>query len=62
VGVRALVAPFEVSVRDTDDGVVMQASEGQQLAAKLLLEGYGDVKLVVLRSPTLEEALLSLFS
>jgi ABC-type multidrug transport system ATPase subunit len=59
-GVQALVAPFEVSVRETQDGVRLEAAEGQSLAARLLLEGYGDVKFVVIRPPTVEEALLSL--
>ena len=59
-GVRALVEPFEVSVREREDGVVLQASEGQALAARLLLEGYGNVKFVVVRQPTVEEALVEL--
>jgi len=58
--VRALVAPFTVSVRATDDGLRMEAREGQELAARLLLEGYGDVNFVIVRPPTLEEAILSL--
>lgn len=59
-GVQSLVAPFEVSIEEAPDGVRMQAAEGQTLAARLLLEGYGDVKFVVTRPPTIEEALLSL--
>lgn len=59
-GVRALVAPFRVSVRTSEQGTVYQADEGQQLAARLLLEGYGDVEFVLVSQPTLEEALLSL--
>ncbi len=61
-GVQALVAPFEVTVQESAEGVRLSAAEGQALAARLLLEGYGDVKFVVLRPPTVEEALLSLFS
>jgi ABC-type multidrug transport system ATPase subunit len=60
-GVQALVAPFEVSVQETPEGVRLLAAEGQSLAARLLLEGYGDVKFVVVRPPTVEDALLSLF-
>ena len=60
-GVRALVAPFQVSVVQTADGMRFEAMEGQQLAARLLLEGYGDVQYVITRVPTLEEVLLSLF-
>lgn len=59
-GVRALVAPFEVSVMPTPDGVRLQAKEGQEVAARLLLEGYGDVKFVTVQSPSLEDALMSL--
>lgn len=56
-GVRALVAPFEVTFEKTADGVRLQAKEGQKLAAKLLTEGYGDIKSVVLRSPEPAELL-----
>lgn len=55
-GVRALVAPFEISIQTTPEGLRMQATEGQAIAAKLLMEGYGDVKLVTLRTPTLADA------
>jgi len=60
-GVRALVAPFQVSVEQTPEGLRFEATEGQQLTARLLLEGYGDVQYVISRPSTLEEALLSLF-
>lgn len=56
-GVRALVSPFEISVRAEGDTVRLEAREGQALAARLLLEGYGDIKYVVMRAPTVEEAL-----
>ncbi|MDR3691968.1 MAG: ATP-binding cassette domain-containing protein [Fimbriimonas sp.] len=59
--VRALVAPFQISVESSDDGFCFSTPEGQELAAKLLLEGYGDVQYVVARSASIEEALLSLF-
>ena len=59
-GVRALVSPFQVSVTKTDDGFCFSTPEGQELSAKLLLEGYGDVQFVVTRPSSLEEALLSL--
>lgn len=55
-GVRALVAPFEISIQSTPEGLRMQATEGQAIAAKLLMEGYGDVRLVTLRSPSLPDA------
>lgn len=60
-GVRALVEPFEVNIRQTKHGLAMRAAEGREIAAKLLLEGYGDVKLTLVREPTPDEALRKLF-
>lgn len=54
-GVRALVDSFEISIRKTDSGLVMRAAEGQQIAAKLLTEGYGDVKMVIVREPSIQD-------
>lgn len=54
---RALCDPFEVSVQVVNGSMLMQAKEGQALAASLLLEGYGDVKAVVSRPPNPEEVL-----
>ncbi len=59
-GVKALVGPFSVSMRVEGKSVRLEAAEGQDLAARLLLEGYGNVRCVVHRPPTLEEALLAL--
>ncbi len=56
-GVRALIAPFEISIMETEKGVILRAAEGQQLAARLLSEGYGEIKMVILREPTVESAL-----
>lgn len=61
-GVRALVEPFEVTMTEVEGGVKMQASEGQKIAAKLLSEGYGDVKSVVIKRPTPEELLRGLLT
>lgn len=58
--VRALAEPFEVRVRETEEGLVFTTPEGQALAARLLLEGYGDVRMVLLKKPSLTEALLKL--
>lgn len=58
--VRALVAPYEVRVTPTESGLHLEAPEGQEIAARLLLQGYGDVKYVLVRRPTIDEALLSL--
>jgi ABC-2 type transport system ATP-binding protein len=59
-GALALVAPFAISVEDRQDELVFHAPEGQEIAARLLLEGYGNVTLIVNRPPSLEESLLSL--
>ncbi len=60
IGVRALVSPFEVSIEATPEGLRMEAREGQELAARLLTEGYGDVRYLVSRAPTVEEGLQGL--
>jgi len=59
-GVRAMVEPFRVNVEQQQGRVLYQATNGQELAAKLLMEGYGDVEFVVVRESTAEQALLQL--
>lgn len=59
-GVRAMARPFTVEVTQKKQTTILRAEEGQQLAAKLLLEGYGDVRYIVHRQPTMEECLLGL--
>jgi ABC-type multidrug transport system ATPase subunit len=59
-GVRALVAPFAIDVQQRNGSLILHAEDGQQVAAKLLIEGYGDVKYIVHRQPTVEECLLGL--
>jgi len=59
-GVRALVSPFSVSVQQVGEDLCIRAAEGQELAARLLLEGYGNVRHIVYRVPTVAEALLNL--
>ena len=58
--VLAMVHPFEVSVRESQGVARFEALEGQQLAARLLTHGYGNVKFVILREPTFAEALMAL--
>ena len=58
--VRALARPFEVTITEAEGALRFEAAEGQQLAARMLLEGYGDVKFVLLSQPTMESALLAL--
>jgi ABC-type multidrug transport system ATPase subunit len=59
-GAKALVPPFRIAVEQREAQTVFQAENGQELAAKLLLEGYGDVDYVVVRQPSIEEALMHL--
>lgn len=59
-GVRALIAPFQVNVRETKTGLEIQAKEGQSIAARLLLEGYGSVDFVYMQPQTVESALSEL--
>jgi ABC-type multidrug transport system ATPase subunit len=59
-GARALVEPFRVGVTQNQNSLIFHAEDGQELAAKLLLEGYGDISYVVLREPTPEQALMHL--
>lgn len=58
--VRTMVDPFTVSVKASRGRLDLTAHHGQTLAAHLLTLGYGNVKSVVLREPTLAEALLAL--
>ena len=59
-GVQALVERFCVGVTQKPDSTIYHAADGQHLAAKLLLEGYGDIRFVVERQPNHEEALMHL--
>jgi ABC-type uncharacterized transport system ATPase subunit len=58
--VRCMVDPLAVSVRVVRGGLVVSTAKGQETAAKLLTQGYGSVKAVVVREPTLTESVLSL--
>lgn len=59
--IRELLEPFEVEIKEREGGATLRAVEGREIAAKLLLEGYGAVRLVVVHEPTPEEALRGLF-
>lgn len=59
-GVRAVAAPFTVKIHESGDLLKMEAVEGQTLAARLLVEGYGNVRSIVLREPDLVDALRAL--
>jgi ABC-type multidrug transport system ATPase subunit len=57
--VRALVDPFEVTILETPGGLLLRAREGQDLAARLLSQGYGVVRTVLHRPPSFPAALQS---
>jgi ABC-type multidrug transport system ATPase subunit len=59
---RALVEPFHVKIEAREGGLRMWASEGQEVAARLLLEGYGNVKFLLVQKPTVQQALQDLLS
>ena len=58
--VSSMVEPFSLSVKQVEGGLLIQTDKGQELAAKLLTLGYGQVRTVVVKEPTLAEALLHL--
>ncbi|MEI6511963.1 MAG: ATP-binding cassette domain-containing protein [bacterium] len=55
-GVRDLLTPFEVVVRQTSKGLILHAKDGQATAARLLRDGYGIVKTITLLRPTMSDA------
>lgn len=59
--IREILEPFEVEIREREGGATLRAVEGREIAARLLLEGYGAVRLIVVHEPTPEEALRGLF-
>lgn len=47
--VRALVQPFAVEIREVEGGWYVRADDGQELAARLLTHGYGQVRSLLVR-------------
>ena len=58
--VTSMVEPFVTGVRVSGRRLVLQAEDGQEVAARLLTNGYGLVRSVVVKEPSLEEALVQL--
>jgi ABC-type multidrug transport system ATPase subunit len=58
--VRAICEPLSLEVEEVPEGLRLSAAQSQEAAARLLLQGYGAVRAVVLRRPTVAEALASL--
>jgi ABC-type multidrug transport system ATPase subunit len=61
-GVRALVDPLLVGVSRTESGYKLEPGPGQDHAAKLLREGYGDVKFIVADQKAIAEIILGMIS
>ncbi len=61
--VLEMVKRFEIEVDSVGDHLLrFRAKPGQELTAKLLAEGYGDIRFLTKRRPTFEEALTNLLS
>lgn len=58
--VRGIAEPFSLSVKAAPGKLELTTHSGQGLAARLLTHGYGNVKSVIVREPTLAEALARL--
>ncbi len=54
---KHLMETFSIEINQMRDGFKFTAHEGQELAAKLLVHGYGDVRAVVVHSPDLESTI-----
>lgn len=59
-GARALVQSLLVGVTRTEHGYKLQPGPGQEQAARLLREGYGDVKFTVVDQKSIAEIILGL--
>ncbi len=55
--VKALVEPFAIDLEERANGLRFRARKGQSLAARLLLQGYGDVRVVTVKQPKFEDLL-----
>lgn len=58
--VTSMVEPFVTATRISGRRLVLSAEDGQEVAARLLTQGYGVVQSVVVKEPSLEEALVQL--
>lgn len=62
IGVRALIEPFDVYVREVEDGLIVETPQGQQVAAKLLTEGYNDVRFLIQALPSFGDVIKEVIS
>ncbi|MBL8047210.1 MAG: hypothetical protein JNJ45_00880 [Chthonomonas sp.] len=54
---RGIVESFRVQMTETPDGWVFRSEHGQEIAAKLLTQGYGRIEAVIERLPSLKDVL-----
>jgi len=62
IGVRALVDPLLVDVAKTEGGYKLTPGPGQEHSARLLRDGYGDVRFIVSDEKSVTEVILGLVS
>jgi ABC-type multidrug transport system ATPase subunit len=60
-GVKALVDPVVAEVEECETGLRLKVRDGMETAVRLLLQGYGDVKIVAVRRPRLKDVLMERF-
>lgn len=53
----AICAPYRLEITETETGFIFTSPEGQEVAAKLLTHGYGQVHTVMERLPSWQDAL-----
>ncbi len=58
--IRAMVEPFAIKVTEVPEGLRVETFEGQELAQKLMIAGYGDVRCTLIRRPSLTDVLATL--
>ena len=58
--IRSMIEPFAIKVTEVSEGLKVETFEGQELAQKLLIAGYGDVRCTLVRRPSLSDVLATL--
>ena len=58
--IRSMIEPFAIKVTEIPEGLKVETFDGQELAQKLLIAGYGDVRCTLVRRPALTDVLASL--
>lgn len=58
--VASMVEPFSLQVKRSEGFVTVTSDKGQELAAKLLTQGYGQIRGIVVKEPSLADVLRQL--